>query len=211
MMSPLGPGVGPRPGARAAVCDGIRAVCCCLPALKEKTPGDYAAGGITATYVMDDFHDGALGSIEPYAEAGADFVQEQIAEGNVPVLIHCSVGKTRATAVCAVFLMKHRGMTLREAMVHIRCRRHRAYPLLRFWHQLIDKEAELHGGTVSLDRDEVARLHAETVAQEQAAKGGVAFQVSQLVAMGFLEADALACLERNGGNVEAAISELLVG
>lgn len=44
----------------------------------------------------------------------------------LPVLVHCSAGKTRSPSVVAVYLMKHRGYSLRSAMQLLRSKRPRA-------------------------------------------------------------------------------------
>ena len=200
--------LGSQDAARSVVKDeGIRSVCCCLDNIKENELGEYAANGIDSIS-MENFHDGSLGLLDPFVENGADFVAQQLRMGKGPVLIHCSVGKTRATSVCAVFLIKYGGLTLRQAMQHMRERRHRAYPILHFWELLLKKEMQLREGQRSLDVEEVRRYHSETIAVEKSEAGGMTYQVSQLVNMGFSEAASLAALQKHGGDMMAAIGEL---
>ena len=199
--------LGSQDAARSVVNEGIRSVCCCLDNIKENELGEYAANGIDSMS-MENFHDGSLGLLDPFVENGADFVAQQLRIGKGPVLIHCSVGKTRATSVCAVFLIKYGGLTLRQAMQHMREQRHRAYPILHFWELLLEKEMQLREGQRSLDVEEVRRYHSETIAVEKSEAGGMTYQVSQLVNMGFSEAASLAALQKHGGDMMAAIGEL---
>ena len=160
--------------------------------------------------IMINFHDGALGTIDPFAEQGADWIATQLRNNKGPVLIHCSVGKTRATTVCVVFLMKYCNMHLKQAMQFVREKRHRAYPILHFWELLIVKECALKGTkSSSLVLSEVQKYHTETINANNYEEGGLEYQILQLVGMGFLEADAFNSLTRQEGDMNAAIAELL--
>ena len=67
---------------------------------------------------------------------------------------------------------------------------------------------QLREGQRSLDVEEVRRYHSETIAVEKSKAGGMTYQVSQLVNMGFSEAASLAALQKHGGDMMAAIGEL---
>jgi protein-tyrosine phosphatase len=54
----------------------------------------------------------------------------------LPVLVHCSVGKSRSTSVVIAYLMIHKGMTFKEAMTLTRSKRARAYPIMHFWKEV---------------------------------------------------------------------------
>lgn len=155
-------------------------------------------------YLELDIKDGSI-EAEPlpaFLEAGADFIKRCLDDGKSPVLVHCSAGKSRSTCMVLGYLMKHRGMSLREAMVLTRSKRQRAYPMLKFWKQLLDWEASM-GCPKSIPESALA-LHSEATA----GKGGLQDAVSQLVALGFGEAAALAALQANGGDVTAAANAL---
>ena len=201
--------LGSQEAARSAVTDGIKSVCCCLNNIKENVQGEYQTNGIEYM-IMINFHDGALGTIDPFAEQGADWIATQLRNNKGPVLIHCSVGKTRATTVCVVFLMKYCNMHLKQAMQFVREKRHRAYPILHFWELLIVKECALKGTkSSSLVLSEVQKYHTETINANNYEEGGLEYQILQLVGMGFLEADAFNSLTRQEGDMNAAIAELL--
>ena len=109
----------------------MKTVVCCLDQLKENHPGEYEEAGIHSL-ILKNFHDGKHGSIEPFATQGADFIHSQISQSErIPILVHCSVGKSRATSVTVVYLMKYKNMSLRDAMQLVRSSRPRAYPLLQ--------------------------------------------------------------------------------
>ncbi len=162
---------------------------------------------------LTGFHDGSKGTLDPFVDTAADFIHACMneREERLPVLVHCSVGKTRATSVCAVYLMKYEGMDLWQAMTLLRSKRHRCYPLLHFWCMLMEKERVISSSSSSssLDRDAVIALHTETINAREATEGKLSTKVSQLTAMGFLEADALACLHRHNEDVQASLNELL--
>jgi hypothetical protein len=199
--------LGDQDSARRAISDGIKSVICCLDTLKEPVPGAYDSAGC-AYIVLRGFHDGQMGSIEPFASQGADFIKRMFDEVSLPCLVHCSVGKSRSTTVVIIYMMKYLGFSLKKSMSIVRKVRFRAYPILNFWRQLIASEA-LILGTNSLDTAAVTAMHSETINAQKAISGGFTYKVEQLVGMGFSEAQSVDSLRENGEDLQAATLALL--
>ena len=84
-------------------------------------------------------------------------------------LVHCIAGQSRSCTIVAAFLVRERGLTLREAMRQIQHRRPSASPNRGFWRQLVAfergcrrgeasyEEAELPG-SVMFEREELDRI-----------------------------------------------------
>ena len=84
-------------------------------------------------------------------------------------LVHCIAGQSRSCTIVAAFLVRERGLTLREAMRQIQHRRPSASPNRGFWRQLVAfergcrrgeasyEEAELPG-SVMFERDALDRI-----------------------------------------------------
>ena len=82
--------------------------------------------------------------------AGADAIAETLDAGQ-GVLVHCVMGMSRSTTILAAFLIKHRRMSLHDAMRLVRSKRDIAYPNVNFYRQLIDFELSVLGSnSVSL-------------------------------------------------------------
>lgn len=93
---------------------------------------------------------------EPSADLGshlaaaADTIHEELSRGG-RVLVHCVAGVSRSPALVLAYLVRHGGMTLRDAFLHVRAARPSARPNSGFFSQLIDfEEQELGRGSVSL-------------------------------------------------------------
>lgn len=74
----------------------------------------------------------------------ADEIQ-RTAERGGRTLVHCNAGVSRSAALCAAYLMKHRGLSLREAHSWLRTCRPVVRPNGGFWKQLVRYEMELRG------------------------------------------------------------------
>lgn len=57
----------------------------------------------------------------------------ELALTEAPVLIHCTAGQSRSCAVAALFLMRIRDISLREAFAHLRAVHPIAYPNYGLW------------------------------------------------------------------------------
>ncbi|XP_050373983.1 dual specificity protein phosphatase 1 isoform X3 [Argentina anserina] len=60
------------------------------------------------------------------------------------VLVHCFVGKSRSVTIVLAYLMKRHGMSLNEALEHVRSRRPQASPNAGFISQLQVFERSIH-------------------------------------------------------------------
>ncbi|GAB4843458.1 hypothetical protein Ancab_013420 [Ancistrocladus abbreviatus] len=72
-----------------------------------------------------------------------DFIDEAKRAGG-GVLVHCFVGKSQSVTIVVAYLMK-RGMTLNEALEHVRCKRPQASPNPGFMRQLKNFGESLRG------------------------------------------------------------------
>ncbi|XP_028967543.1 dual specificity phosphatase 28-like [Galendromus occidentalis] len=81
--------------------------------------------------------------IKKFFHSAADLLNQKIKSGG-KVVVHCFAGKSRSTSIVLAYLMKHRGMSLREAFLYVRDRRSIAEPNLGFFRQLIEFEGEIH-------------------------------------------------------------------
>jgi protein-tyrosine phosphatase len=59
------------------------------------------------------------------------------------VLVHCQKGVSRSASVVVAYLMKHRGLTLNDALKYLRLRRPEVKPHEAFMHQLGQFEQQL--------------------------------------------------------------------
>ncbi|GAB4843457.1 Dual specificity protein phosphatase 1 [Ancistrocladus abbreviatus] len=73
-----------------------------------------------------------------------DFIDEAKRAGG-GVLVHCFVGKSRSVTIVVAYLMKQHGMTLNEALEHVRCKRPQASPNPGFVRQLKNFGKSLRG------------------------------------------------------------------
>jgi hypothetical protein len=125
----------------------MRRVLSCLDDVKEHEAGDYEAEKARRDFdfkVMVGFHDGQNGTTVGFREEGAKYLEECFVHGALPVLVHCSVGKSRSTSVVLAYLMSRHGLSLREALSLVRASRPRAHPIKKFWLELVEHEAELN-------------------------------------------------------------------
>ena len=132
-----------------------------------------------------DMKDGRNGTLEGFLDRGADFVHSCLSgeERRVPVLVHCSMGKSRSVSIVLAYLMKHRGLSLRQSLSLTRSKRQRAYPLLKFWRELDSYEQALTGSSGTLPMEQVVQLHAETQAAKRA--GTLVGKLKKMNVMGF--------------------------
>jgi len=73
------------------------------------------------------------------------FLEEAHSDDRNHVLVHCVQGISRSTSVVIAYLMKHEGMSLREAFNYVTSRRPVALPRRDFMDQLGEIECQLKG------------------------------------------------------------------
>lgn len=61
--------------------------------------------------------------LQCYFDEVADLL-EQVRQSDGISLVHCVAGVSRSASLCIAYLMKHTGMTLREAFAHVRAVRY---------------------------------------------------------------------------------------
>lgn len=107
-------------GLRALGVTHVLCVCNGMPA------GGFAPRG-TFVHRSIEIRDSVDANIAEHFETTREFIRDALARGG-RVLVHCFQGRSRSVAVCAMFMMCERGMTLDEAMTAIRAVRPRAMP-----------------------------------------------------------------------------------
>jgi len=133
----------------------------------------YQKAGIRCLELPMD--DATSSDISEYLPQGADFVHECI-EQSLPVLVHCSCGKSRSTCEVISYLMKHRKMNFYEAFSLTRSKRQLAYPKWCLLEQVLHYEAQLFGRN-SIPIELVQKYHTEF------REGSEAYKLEQLVAL----------------------------
>ncbi|CAF1107618.1 unnamed protein product [Adineta steineri] len=74
--------------------------------------------------------------MSPHFEQACQFIDEA-RQLNSCVLVHCACGVSRSTTMCCAYLMKYHSMSVEQAMIHLRSRRHIVQPNTAFLRQLI--------------------------------------------------------------------------
>ena len=177
-----------------------------LPGSIDGTPCYDAGARERLGYVELPMTDGSTGVAEPWLDPGADAVHALFVAGRVPVLVHCAAGKSRSATVVIAYLVKHKGMSLRQAATLARSKRSRAYPRSQFWEALMRWEPTVRPGQGCSLPPHTLTLHAENRADGGSDTAKVS-QLSEMLAVG--EAEALAALEACGFDPEQAAARLM--
>lgn len=90
----------------------------------------------------------------PYFEQACAFIEEA-RQSKGSVLVHCVCGVSRSTTLCCAYLMKHHSMTVEQALVQLRSRRHIIQPNDGFLRQLVFYDRKLQIEQDNRDRDAV--------------------------------------------------------
>ncbi|EPS93372.1 phosphatases II [Fomitopsis schrenkii] len=83
--------------------------------------------------------------------------------GKGKIYVHCSAGISRSPSLVVAYLMKSRGMSLKEALGQVARARPQVSPNPGFLRQLKELDQYLHG-TVSLDVDELPKREKDRLA-----------------------------------------------
>ena len=86
------------------------------------------------------------------------------------VLLHCSAGISRSPTIVAAYLMRHHGMTLKQALYALVSARSAISPNPHFVQWLKEEELRIHGGTGTLDVDRLPARTADRLAMLQPAE-----------------------------------------
>lgn len=98
-----------------------------------------------------DVGDQATEDISRYFVEACDFIEKAKVEGH-GVLVHCTMGMSRSCTIVLAYLVRHRGMSLAQALSHVKERRPVVSPNPGFMAQLVEFERSVHG-KVSIDAD----------------------------------------------------------
>ncbi|GMI71773.1 dual specificity protein phosphatase 1 [Hibiscus trionum] len=91
--------------------------------------------------------------ISQYFDECFNFIDEARRQGG-GVLVHCFVGKSRSVTVIVAYLMKKHGMSLSEALEHVRSKRPLAAPNPGFIQQLEEFEKSLRANREQMKANE---------------------------------------------------------
>jgi len=132
-------------------------------------------------YQRISISDSPSSSITKVCDAACVIIDDALSshKGKGKILVHCSAGISRSPMVVAAYLMRRRGMSLREALSQIIQVRPQVSPNAGFLEQLKELEMELRG-EVSLEVDELPKREKDRLAllaapfkeAEQSREGG---------------------------------------
>ena len=94
------------------------------------------------TYYRLDLDDDSEVSIASHLEGVISVIHKASAE-NVGVLVHCQAGISRSATYVIYYLMKVKGMTLKDAYEHTKGKRYNIGPNVGFMSQLVELEKQL--------------------------------------------------------------------
>jgi len=121
----------------------------------EDPPADYPSN---IKYFHVNVGDTATDDISRYFVPASDFIEEARESGK-SVLVHCSYGMSRSSSIVLAYLVRHQGMTLAQAFVHVKERRPVTSPNPGFMMQLVRFEQSLKGkATIDVDKYASARF-----------------------------------------------------
>ncbi|CAF0741481.1 unnamed protein product [Rotaria sordida] len=81
-------------------------------------------------------------NIRQYFEQACEFIEEA-RQSKGCVLVHCVCGVSRSTTLCCAYLMKYHSMSVEQALVQLRSRRHIIQPNNGFLRQLVLYDEQL--------------------------------------------------------------------
>ncbi|XP_075954639.1 dual specificity phosphatase 28 [Anarhichas minor] len=127
--------------ARSACSDELlqqEAVTLCINVSKQQPFSAAAAVAKLRVPVYDDPNE----DLYAHFDRVADAIQKEVNRGGRG-LVYCKNGRSRSATVCVAYLMKHRGMTLSDALQKVKTARHEIDPNPGFMSQLQRYEQEL--------------------------------------------------------------------
>lgn len=95
--------------------------------------------------------DNVVFNMVPYFEQASQFIDEA-RQSNGVVLVHCVCGVSRSTTLCCAYLMKHHSMSVEQALVQLRSRRHIIQPNNGFLRQLVLYDERLNSEQADRER-----------------------------------------------------------
>ncbi|KAI0720682.1 protein-tyrosine phosphatase-like protein [Cerioporus squamosus] len=113
--------------------------------------------------------DSAAASPEECVKQAAEILERCRAQKK-RVLLHCSAGISRSPTVVVAYLMRHHGMTLKEALYAVISARPAVSPNPHFIEWLKEEEIHVRGGEGTLDVDRLPAKTADRLALVEPAK-----------------------------------------
>lgn len=95
-------------------------------------------------YFHVDVGDFAGDDIGRFFPGACEFIEKARVEGK-SCLVHCTMGMSRSTSIVLAYLVKHQGMSLAQALVHVKERRPVSSPNAGFMAQLVQYEVKVRG------------------------------------------------------------------
>ncbi|EOY05545.1 Dual specificity protein phosphatase 1 isoform 1 [Theobroma cacao] len=92
-------------------------------------------------------------NLSQYFDECFDFIDEAKRQGG-GVLVHCFVGKSRSVTIVVSYLMKKHGMSLSQALEHVKSKRPLAAPNSGFIQQLQELEKSLQANQEQMKNNE---------------------------------------------------------
>lgn len=105
----------------------------------------------TFCYELVDLSDDSAAPLLPCLARTSSFISTALGAGH-SVFVHCKVGTSRSVSLVIYFLMEHKGMSLRAALLHVMAQRATnpkapyTHPNRGFMKTLIEEEARMRGG-----------------------------------------------------------------
>lgn len=117
------------------------------------------------TYRRLGLSDSTSSSVTSTLEAAIEIIESALKSsgGRGRILVHCSAGVSRSPTIVVGYLMKQRGMSLKEALGHVLRVRPQVSPNSGFLQQLKELEVDLFG-VVTVDVDELPRREEDRLA-----------------------------------------------
>lgn len=105
-------------------------------------------------YYHVDVGDTATDDIAKFFKSACDFIEDARQSGK-SVLVHCTMGMSRSCSIVLAYLVRHQGMSLAQALMHVKERRPVTSPNPGFMTQLIQFEKESRG-KATIDQEKYA-------------------------------------------------------
>ncbi|XP_017143354.1 dual specificity protein phosphatase 18 [Drosophila miranda] len=116
----------------------------CVINVAPELPDTPLSSVMNPLYLRVNAQDRSEVDLAKHFDEVADLIEEVRLNGGVS-LIHCVAGVSRSASLCLAYLIKHAGMSLREAYTHVQSIRPQVRPNSGFFQQLRRYEQQLRG------------------------------------------------------------------
>ncbi|XP_034664418.1 dual specificity protein phosphatase 18 [Drosophila subobscura] len=118
----------------------------CVINVAPELPDTPLSSVMNPLYLRVNAQDRSECDLAKHFDEVADLIEEVRLNGGC-TLIHCVAGVSRSASLCLAYLMKHAGMSLREAYTHVQSIRPQVRPNSGFFQQLRRYEQQLRGSS----------------------------------------------------------------